>query len=87
MFEWPVLEKHTMFISYALRHCASCCLTPALGGTERNAVTEKWSICAAAAGDQLVSDDLTTAGSWEANVKRPLLSISLKDFPTSDLCG
>lgn len=75
-----------MFISYALRHCASCCLTPALGGTERTAVAEKC-ICAAAAGDQLVSDDLTTAGSWEANVKRSLLSISLKDFPTSDLCG
>lgn len=41
----------------------------------------------AAAGDPLVSDDLTTAGSWAANVKRSLLSISLKDFPTSDLFG
>lgn len=47
---------------------------------------EKLSICAAAR-DQLVSNDLTTAGSWEANVKRSLLSISLKDFPASDLFG
>ena len=53
-------------------------------GTDRTAVTEKQSICATAA-DQLVSDDLSTAGSWEANVKCSLLSISLKDFPASRL--
>lgn len=58
-----------------------------LGDTRKTAVTRKCSITAAAAEDQLVSCDLTKAGSWEANVKHSLLSISLKDSPASDLFG
>lgn len=59
-----------------------------LGDTRKAAVTRKCSITAAAAAeDQPVSCDLTKAGSWEANVKHSLLSISLKDSPASDLFG
>lgn len=57
------------------KSCSLFCLS-ALGGTERTEVKEQWSI-SAAAGDQLVRDDLTTAGSWEANVKRSLLPMAL----------
>lgn len=59
-----------------MRRSASCCGTHLLRAARRQNRSARDTECfSAAAGDQLVSHDVTTAGSWEANVKCLLIHI------------